>query len=49
MKEIMSTIAIGFGILLVITAFSNGLNSAYAKHDTVRVDCKDLAIDIITR
>src|SRR3546814_5442852 len=40
--------SIGFGILLVITAFSNGLNSAYAKHDTVRVDCKDLAIDIIT-
>lgn len=48
MKEIILTTAIGVGILLVITAFSNGFNSVYAKHDTVRVDCKDLAIDIIT-
>lgn len=48
MKEIILTTAIGVGILLVIAAFSNGFNSVYAKHDTVRVDCKDLAIDIIT-
>lgn len=38
------TVAIGIGILLTITAFGNGFNSAHAKHDTVRVDCKDLAI-----
>ena len=41
-------VAIGIGILLTITAFGNGFNSAYAKHDTVRVDCKDLAIALIT-
>ena len=42
-------VAIGIGILLTITAFGNGFNSAYAKHDTVRVDCKDLAIALITQ
>jgi hypothetical protein len=41
-------VAMGIGILLTITAFGNGFNSAYAKHDTVRVDCKDLAIALIT-
>ena len=41
-------VAIGIGILLTITAFGNGFNSVYAKHDTVRVDCKDLAIALIT-
>lgn len=48
MKEVKLTVAIGVGILLTITVFGNGFNSVYAKHDTVRVDCKDLAIDIIT-
>lgn len=48
MKEIKLTVAIGIGILLTITVFGNGFNSVYAKHNTVRVDCKDLAIDIIT-
>lgn len=41
-------VAIGIGVLLTITVFGNGFNSAYAKHDTVRVDCKDLAIALIT-
>jgi|RhiMetdeSRZDD1v2_1073273.scaffolds.fasta_scaffold1947266_2 hypothetical protein len=41
-------VAIGIGILLTITAFGNGFNSAYAKHDRIRVDCKDLAIALIT-
>ncbi len=41
-------VAIGIGVLLTITVFGNGLNSAYAIHDTVRVDCKDLAIALIT-
>ena len=41
-------IPVGIGILLTITAFGNGFNPAYAKHDTVRVDCKDLAIALIT-
>jgi hypothetical protein len=48
MKAIMLTVAIGVGILLTITVFSNGFNSVYAKHDTVRVDCKDLAIALIS-
>jgi len=42
------TVSAGIGILLIINAFGNGFNSAYAKHDTVRVDCKDLAIALIT-
>ncbi|HET6716559.1 MAG TPA: hypothetical protein VFG90_05470 [Nitrososphaeraceae archaeon] len=42
------TVSVGIGILLIINALGNGLNSAYAKHDTVRVDCKDLAIDLIS-
>lgn len=42
------TIAAGIGILLIINGFGNGFNSAYAKRDTVRVDCKDLAIALIT-
>jgi hypothetical protein len=42
------TIAAGIGILLIINAFGNGFNSAYAKRDTVRVDCKDLAMALIT-
>ena len=41
-------VTVGIGILLTITAFGNGFNPAYAKHDTVRVDCKDLAIALIT-
>lgn len=41
-------VAIGIGILLTITAFGNGFNSVYAKPDTVRVDCKDIAIALIT-
>lgn len=45
-RKIMS-LTMGIGILLTITAFGNGFNSAYAKHDTVRVDCKDLAIALI--
>ncbi|HKQ20473.1 MAG TPA: hypothetical protein VJS91_00410 [Nitrososphaeraceae archaeon] len=48
MKEIRLTVAIGVGILLTITVLGNGFNSVYAKHDTVRVDCKDLAIALIT-
>ncbi len=44
----IATVVIGIGILLTITIFGNGFNSAYAKHDTVRVDCKDLAIALIT-
>jgi hypothetical protein len=46
-RKIMS-LTMGIGIFLTITAFGNGFNSAYAKHDTVRVDCKDLAIALIT-
>jgi transcription termination factor NusB len=42
------TVAIGIVILLTITAFGNGFNYANANHDTVRVDCKDLAIALIT-
>lgn len=41
-------ITIGIEILLTIITFGNGFNSVYAKHDTVRVDCKDLAIALIT-
>ena len=41
-------VAMGTVILLTITAFGTGFNSAYAKHDTVRVDCKELAIALIT-
>ena len=42
------TIVAGIGILLIINGFGNGFNSAYAKRDTVKVDCKDLAIALIT-
>lgn len=41
-------IAVGVVILLTITVVGNGFNSANAKHNTVRVDCKDLAITLIT-
>jgi hypothetical protein len=33
---------------LTITTISNGFNTAYAKHNSIRVDCKDLAITLIT-
>ena len=48
MNQKVIIVSVGIGILLVINAFGNGLNSAYAKHDTVRVDCKDLGIALIT-
>jgi hypothetical protein len=36
-------------ILLIITIFGNSfINSAYASHNTVKVNCKDLAIALIT-
>ena len=44
----LKIIAAVLGILLSITAISTGFNSAYAKHQSVRVDCKDLAITLIT-
>jgi hypothetical protein len=44
----LKIIAAVLGILLSITAISTGFNSAYAKHHSVRVDCKDLAITLIT-
>ena len=41
-------VTVGIGILLTITAFGNGFNPAYAKHDTVIVDFKYLSIALIT-
>jgi hypothetical protein len=48
MNQKVIIVSVGIGILLIINAFGNGFNSAYAKHDTVRVDCKDLAMALIT-
>ena len=48
MNQKVIIVSVGIGILLIINAFGNGFNSAYAKRDTVRVDCKDLAIALIT-
>lgn len=40
---------IPLAVLLMVTITSAGYtNFVYAKHDTVRVDCKDLAIDLIS-
>jgi hypothetical protein len=48
MNQKVIIVSVGIGILLIINAFGNGFNSAYAKRDTVRVDCKDLAMALIT-
>jgi hypothetical protein len=44
----LKIITAALGILFTITTISNGFNTAYAKHNSIRVDCKDLAITLIT-
>jgi hypothetical protein len=46
MNHKLLAIAFGFGILLSVTVTSNVQNSAYAK--SIKVDCKDLAVTLIT-
>ena len=48
MNQKVITVSVGIGVLLIVNAFGNGFNSAYAKQDTVRVGCKDLGIALIT-
>ena len=44
----LKVIAAVLGILLSITAISTGFNSAYAKNQTFRVDCRHLPTTPIT-